>query len=105
MSFKEDYKMKFQNLVIESFAYDLSDTEVTSADIENRLAPLYEKLKLPEGRLELMTGINARRMWAPGTKPSDLSTAAAKKCLEKSLIKKDDVDLLIHASVCRDFLE
>jgi 3-oxoacyl-[acyl-carrier-protein] synthase III len=97
--------MKFQNLVIESFGYDLSDTEVTSADIETRLAPLYEKLKLPEGRLELMTGISARRMWAPGTKPSDLSTNAAKKCLEKSSVAKEDVDLLIHSSVCRDFLE
>lgn len=97
--------MKFNNLVIESFAYDLSDNIVTSVDIENRLAPLYEKLKLPEGRLELMTGIAARRQWALGTKPSDLSTAAAKKCLAKSKIKKEDVDLLIHASVCRDFLE
>lgn len=97
--------MKFNNLVIESFAYDLSDNIVTSVDIEKRLAPLYEKLKLPEGRLELMTGIAARRQWALGTKPSDLSTAAAKKCLAKSKIKKEDVDLLIHASVCRDFLE
>lgn len=97
--------MKFSNLVIESFAYDLSDQVVSSADIELRLSPLYQKLKLPEGRLELMTGISERRMWAPGTKPSDLSTAAAKKCLEKSSIKKDEIDLLIHASVCRDFLE
>lgn len=97
--------MKFNNLIIESFAYDLSDSIVTSADIESRLAPLYEKLKLPEGRLELMTGIGARRMWAPGTKPSDLSTNAAKKCLEKSNVKKEEVDLLIHSSVCRDFLE
>lgn len=97
--------MKFNNVVIESFAYDLSDNIVTSVDIENRLASLYQKLKLPEGRLELMTGIAARRQWSPGTKPSDLSTAAAKKCLEKSKIKKEEVDLLIHASVCRDFLE
>lgn len=97
--------MRFNNVVIESFAYDLSDNIVTSVDIENRLSSLYQKLKLPEGRLELMTGIAARRQWSPGTKPSDLSTAAAKKCLEKSKIKKEEVDLLIHASVCRDFLE
>lgn len=97
--------MRFNNVVIESFAYDLSDNIVTSVDIENRLSSLYQKLKLPEGRLELMTGIAARRQWSPGTKPSDLSTAAAKKCLEKSKVKKEEVDLLIHASVCRDFLE
>ena len=97
--------MKFSNVVIESFGYDLSDKSVKSSDIETRLESLYTKLKLPEGRLELMTGISERRMWEPGTKPSDLSTAAAKKCLAKSKIKASDVDLLIHASVCRDFLE
>lgn len=97
--------MKFNNVVIESYGYDLADKSVKSSDIETRLAPLYTKLKLPEGRLELMTGISERRMWAPGTKPSDLSTAAAKKCLAKSKIAANDVDLLIHASVCRDFLE
>ena len=49
--------MKFENVVIESMAYDLADTIMCSADIEDRLAPLYQRLKLPEGRLELMTGI------------------------------------------------
>ena len=97
--------MKFQNVVIESFGYDLSDKIVKSSDIETMLAPVYERLKLPEGRLELMTGITERRQWAPGTKPSDLSTKAAKNCLSKSKINANDIDLLIHASVCRDFLE
>ena len=45
--------MKFKNVVIESYGYDLSDKSVTSSDIETRLSALYTKLKLPEGRLEL----------------------------------------------------
>lgn len=97
--------MKFNNVVIESFAYEISSEIMSSNKIEERLAPLYQKLKLPEGRLELMTGITARRVWPLGTKPSDLSTLASKKLFLKSKIKKEDVDLLIHASVCRDFLE
>ena len=97
--------MKFENVVIESMAYDLADTIMSSADIEDRLAQLYQRLKLPEGRLELMTGIKERRQWPIGTKPSDLSTSAANKLFLKSKIKKEQVDLLIHASVCRDFLE
>lgn len=97
--------MKFNNVVIESFAYYLSDDILTSHAIEDRLAPLYQKLKLPEGRLELMTGIKERRVWPLGTKPSDLSTKAAEKLFTKSKIKKENIDLLIHASVCRDFLE
>ncbi|MGZ3788551.1 MAG: 3-oxoacyl-ACP synthase III [Bacteriovorax sp.] len=97
--------MKFNNVVIESFAYDVSSEIMTSSAIEERLAPLYQRLKLPEGRLELMTGISSRRKWPLGTKPSDLSTRAAEKLFLKSKIARSDVDLLIHASVCRDFLE
>ena len=51
--------MKFEHTVIESIAVALPDDVLTSAQIEQRLAPLYERLKLPEGRLELMTGIKA----------------------------------------------
>jgi 3-oxoacyl-[acyl-carrier-protein] synthase-3 len=97
--------MKFNNVVIESMGHALSDESLTSIAIEDRLAPLYQKLKLPEGRLELMTGITSRRVWPLGTKPSDLSTMAAENCLKKSNLSKDKIDLLIHASVCRDFLE
>ncbi len=97
--------MIFKNVVIESFAYALSEKELTSTEIENMLAPLYQRLKLPEGRLELMTGILSRRMWEPGTFPSTLSTLAAENLFLKSKINRNQIDLLIHASVCRDFLE
>jgi 3-oxoacyl-[acyl-carrier-protein] synthase III len=97
--------MKFEHLYIESMGYSLPHNSVSSVDIEKRLAPLYQKLGLPEGRLELMTGIKERKVWPIGTNPSALSTEAALNCLSKSTIKKEEIDLLIHASVCRDFLE
>ena len=59
--------MRFQHTVIESLATALPADALTSADIERRLAPLYERLRLPEGRLELMTGIRERRVWPAGT--------------------------------------
>jgi acyl-CoA:acyl-CoA alkyltransferase len=81
-------------------------TERLSSDaLEARLAPLYERLKLPFGRLELMSGIRARGLWPVGTKPSTLATMAARSLFETHDINPDEVDLLIHASVCRDFLE
>ena len=49
--------MLYQNVCLEAFAYTLPDEIVTSAEIESRLEPLYRRLRLPEGRLELMTGI------------------------------------------------
>lgn len=95
--------MKFENVVIESFNYHLPTEVVSTDEVENRLSPLYDRLKLPKGRLELMTGIKARRVWPNGTRPSALATEAAKSLLAD--INKEDIGLLIHASVCRDFLE
>ncbi len=97
--------MKFKNVVISSFAYHLPEQIMTSEEIEERLTPLYQRLKLPAGRIELMTGIKERRFWPPGTMPSDLSTKAAQNLFEKKIVKPEQIDLLIHASVCRDFLE
>jgi len=97
--------MKFQNTVISSFAYHISEQIMSSTEIEERLTPVYERLKLPAGRIEMMTGINERRYWAPGTMPSDLSTQAARNLFAKNVVKPEEIDLLIHASVCRDYLE
>lgn len=97
--------MKFENVCIESLAVALPDEVWTSAQIEERLRPLYERLKLPEGRLELMTGIRERRMWPVGTRPSDASAAAGTAVLAKSALKAEQVELFIHGAVSRDMLE
>lgn len=97
--------MKFENVCIEALAVALPEEIWSSAAIEERLRPLYERLKLPEGRLELMTGIRERRMWPPGTRPSDASTAAGKAALAKSALRAEQVELFIHAAVSRDMLE
>ena len=62
--------MRFQHVCIESLATALPDEAWTSSAIEEQLRPPYERLKLPFGRLELMTGIRERRFWpAGGTRP------------------------------------
>ena len=97
--------MHFQNVCIESLAVFLPEEIWTSTGIEERLRPLYERLKLPAGRLELMTGIRSRRVWPPGTRPSAASAAAGKAVLARSALKADQVELFIHAAVSRDMLE
>ena len=44
--------MRFHHACIESIATALPDEKWTSAAIEERLKPLYDRLKLPAGRLE-----------------------------------------------------
>src|SRR5688572_5295302 len=97
--------MRFEDVCIESLAASLPEEIWSSAEIEERLRPLYERLKLPIGRLELMTGIRERRMWPAGTRPSDASAAAGRAVLEKSALGAEQVELFIHAAVSRDMLE
>ncbi len=97
--------MKFEHVCIEALAVALPDEVWSSADLEARLRPLYERLKLPEGRLELMTGIRERRMWPAGTRPSDASAAAGRAVLAQSALAPEQLDLFIHAAVSRDMLE
>src|SRR5471030_2445426 len=97
--------MRFENVCIESLAVALPSEILTSAQIEERLRPLYERLKLPAGRLELMTGIRERRVWPAGTRPSDASAAAGRAVLAKSGLRPEQVELFIHAAVSRDMLE
>jgi len=97
--------MHFRRVCIESFGYTLPDEVVTTAAIEERLAPLYERLRLPAGRLELMSGIRERRFFPPGTRPSTVSIESAKKAIDASGIDRSQFGALIHGSVCRDFLE
>jgi 3-oxoacyl-[acyl-carrier-protein] synthase III len=97
--------MKFKNTVIKGLTSYLPEDRLSSEALELKLNPLYERLKLPQGRLELMTGIKERRLWDPGTRPSELSSKAANKLIEENNIDRKEIDLLIHGSVCRDFLE
>ncbi len=97
--------MRYRHVCIESLAYVLPDEEVTSAEIERRLAPLYKRLRLPEGRLELMSGICSRRFWSPGLLPGDVSVVACDLALQAADWDRSQIGALIHGSVCRDYLE
>ena len=97
--------MHYQHVCIESLGYAIPDEIVTSDEIERRLEPLYRRLKLPEGRLELMSGIRERRLWPRGTRPSEQSIESGRKAIEAAGIDPRDIGCLIHGSVCRDQLE
>ena len=97
--------MKYQNVCLESVGYSLPEEIVTSEQLEARLAPLYERLRLSPGRLELMTGIRERRFWPRGMLPSEKSVESGERVLQSARIDRSQIRALIHASVCRDFLE
>ncbi|MAX66753.1 MAG: 3-oxoacyl-ACP synthase III [Halobacteriovoraceae bacterium] len=93
-----------QKTYIEDIAYCPADEFISSESIETELSEVYDRLKLPYGRIEMQTGIKTRGVFK-NKLPSDISTEAAKNLFKKSVIKPQDIDLVIHASVCRNFLE
>jgi acyl-CoA:acyl-CoA alkyltransferase len=97
--------MRYQNVCLESLGYAIPDEIVSSDEIERRLEPLYQRLKLPEGRLELMSGIRERRLWPRGFRPSDGSIASGRRAIEAAGVDPAEIGCLIHGSVCRDQLE
>lgn len=97
--------MRYQNVCLEAIAYTLPEEVVTSAELEARLEPVYRRLRLPEGRLELMTGIAERRFWPPQMMPSEKSVETAEKAIRLAGLDKSRIGALLHGSVCRDYLE
>lgn len=97
--------MLFQKVSLNAFAYELPPRLVSSAELEELLAPVYSRLKLPHGRLELMSGISERRFWEAGTRPSHGAALAGRKAVLSAGLAPHDIDCLINTSVCRDMIE
>jgi 3-oxoacyl-[acyl-carrier-protein] synthase-3 len=97
--------MKYSNVYIDAIGYELAPVVVTTAELEERVRPLYEELHIPVGQLETITGIHERRWWEPGYSLSKGATLAADKALSESSVRPNDVDVLIYAGVCRENFE
>jgi acyl-CoA:acyl-CoA alkyltransferase len=97
--------VKFQRVAIEAIGFTLPEIVVHSEEIERQLSPAYERLGLSVGRLELMSGIAERRFWKPGTNIAQPSIQSSRLALEAAGIPTDLLGCLVHASVCRDYLE
>ena len=95
----------YKRVYLTALGYELGPQIVTSAEIETRLAPVYEKLHLQPGQLEAWTGIVERRWWEEGARLSDGAVSAARKALAKSNVTAADLGVVIYAGVCREHFE
>jgi 3-oxoacyl-[acyl-carrier-protein] synthase III len=97
--------MLYKSVVIEALSAHLPAEMISSEEIETRLAPLYQRLHLPEGRLALMTGITQRRLWPPATRPSEPAADIARQALDAAQVSPQEVDCLLYCAVSRDNVE
>jgi 3-oxoacyl-[acyl-carrier-protein] synthase III len=96
---------KFNTVHIESFGINNPPHEVTSAELEDKLAPLYASMGVPIGTLERLSGIHARRFFDRTVSPSQAAIPAALSALDQVGFDKQKIDAVFNCSVSRDHFE
>jgi 3-oxoacyl-[acyl-carrier-protein] synthase-3 len=96
---------RFKHVRLESFGLNFPTTLLSSAEIEERIAPVYERLRIPVGTLERVSGVSTRGIWPTDVTPSSVATVAAREALDRSGFRPDQIGALINCSVSRDFFE
>ena len=99
------FRTRFKDVCIESYALHMPTTTVSSAEIEDRIAPLYERLNVPFGTLEKLSGVSTRGCFTHEETPSVIATEAARKALEGSGVDISKMGALFSCSVTRDYFE
>lgn len=97
--------MKYSRVCLDALGYELAPVVVTSQELEARLAPVYERLRMPAGQLETLTGIRERRWWEPKFSLAQGAAQAGAKALAQAGLAPKDLGTLIYAGVCRENFE
>lgn len=89
----------------------LSVTEVeapevlTSKHLDQRLADALKRLRLPNGLLQRVAGVRARRNWRADGDVRAGTVLAGRKALQAAGIDASEVSMMINTSVSREHLE
>jgi len=78
---------------------------VSTEALETRLKPAFDRLRIPMGQIEALTGIRERRFFEPGHRVSQGAAEAGRQALEEAQIESSELGALIFAGVCRDEFE
>ncbi|GGL88342.1 3-oxoacyl-ACP synthase III [Nakamurella endophytica] len=78
---------------------------VTSAEMDERLAPVYQRVGLRPGMLGGLAGIHERRWWNRGTSFVDGAAMAGAKAIAEAGVHPSQIGLMINTSVSRQYLE
>ncbi|MDR1607499.1 MAG: 3-oxoacyl-ACP synthase III [Deltaproteobacteria bacterium] len=96
---------RFSQAALIGWARDLGPDRLASESLEAVLAPVLSRLKLPQGVLANMTGINYRYLY-PADSPTHYGGwVAAKKLLAEWPDLTEKIEIHFSTSVGRDFLE
>jgi 3-oxoacyl-[acyl-carrier-protein] synthase III len=99
-------RFEHRNAALLSVESSVAQVPVTSDEFDDMLAPARKRLRLPKGMLQRVAGVYERRWWkdrVDGWKQGVV--LAAERALASAGIARDQIGLMINASVCRQHLE
>lgn len=95
----------FEDVALVSIEACEAPIVVTSDEVDERLAPFYERTDGKPGLLESLAGIRERRMWPEGVSFTDAAAMAGEQAIAASGIDRSRIGLVVDTSVCRSRLE
>ncbi len=97
--------MKYSNVFIESFGYELAPDIVTSTQLEKKLAPFFNKMGFGPGQIEALTGIKERRYWDKDHTLAEHAAIAGQRALDEAEVSPDQIGALVYCGVGQDGFE
>jgi 3-oxoacyl-[acyl-carrier-protein] synthase-3 len=97
--------IRYDKVQILGIAHVDAPCSMASEEIEERLEPTMERLGISRGILKRLSGVEARKVWDEGFRPSEGATQAAEKALEATDVDRGSIGVLVNTSVCRDEVE
>jgi len=97
--------MRYSNVFIESFGYELPSHVITTAELEEKLLPFYTAVGFEPGQLEALTGIRERRYWDKDHTLAEHAATAGQRALDEADISSDQIGALVYCGVCQDGFE
>ncbi len=95
----------FEDVAIVSLEACEAPIVITSASVDERLAPFYERTDGRPGLLATLAGIRERRQWPDDVSFTDAAAMAGEQAIVASGIDRSKIGLMIDTSVCRARLE
>ncbi|MEO1061774.1 MAG: 3-oxoacyl-ACP synthase III [Actinomycetota bacterium] len=95
----------FEDVAVVSVAACEAPEVVTSEEIDERLAPFYERTGTRPGLLKSLAGVHERRRWPEGVSFMQAAAQAGEAAIAASGVDRARIGLMIDSSVCRERLE
>ncbi len=100
-----NFHYSFDDVAVVSIEACDAPVVVTSDEIDQLLAPFYERVGAEPGLLPKLAGIDERRQWPADVSFIEASALAGEKALATAGIDPSRIGMITNTSVCRDRLE